>query len=329
MNKNYLYGVIAFITGSFMIVELIFSIISGSLTLQADSFHMISDLSAIFISWFSYRKSLENSTENYTYGLKRFEIIGGLINSVFLLGTCFNIFLESIHRLISIKENSEQIEREIDTVILIGGLGLGINVIIFILVYCSGMEQSHGHSHEEHHDDHKELNTNLKALIMHVLGDALGSVGVVISGLIIKYVKSDYKFYSDPICSLLIIFIIIYNVYPVLKRCINILLQNVPLNIDIQKLKSELLNLPEVVNIHDLHIWQLDDNINIATLHYVLNNNVVGEVDLKIKNILHKYNIHSSTLQVEYTQNCNEITCDNKNCDSNKCCLREKVVVSI
>ena len=77
--------------------------------------------------------------------MKRFEIIGGLINSVFLLGTCFNIFLESIHRLISIKENSEKIEREIDTVILIGGLG--INVIIFLLVYCSSMEQSHGHSH--------------------------------------------------------------------------------------------------------------------------------------------------------------------------------------
>jgi len=127
-----------------------------------------------------------------------------------------------------------------------------------------------------------------------------------------------------------------------LKRCINILLQNVPAGIDVQSIKSELLNIPEVINVHDFHVWQLNDNINIATLHYLIKMNsrndrdlkitniidlkITNIIDLKIKNILHKYNIHSSTLQVELVedsnekQNCNEITCDNDNCEKNKCC---------
>ena len=131
---NILYFTIAFITGSFMCIELVFSIFSGSLSLQADSFHMISDLLAILVSWYSHEKSKQTSSNKFTYGLKRFEIIGGLINSVFLLGTCFNLLLESIHRITDIEENSEQIGNEIDTVIIIGGLGLVINLLIFVLL---------------------------------------------------------------------------------------------------------------------------------------------------------------------------------------------------
>lgn len=303
----------------FMLVELIVGIIANSLTLQLDSFHMITDLIAVCIGWYATLNSSKQDKNN-SYGLKRLEIIGAFFNSVFLLGVCFNLAIETIHKFINIKEGSEIIEKNIDTVMIVGGLGLFVNILMFLLLH---LNIEHNHHHDHHHHD-----TNLKAVALHVLGDMLGSIAVIFSGLIIKYVNYTWKFYVDPICSILIIFIILFNLKPVILRCYNILIQNIPEDIDIQKITNEILKIKGIKSIHDFHIWQLDDNIYIATLHYVIDTyeSRSNNLNSNIKKILHKYNIHSSTLQIEfdYSLNCNEIVC-REDCNNYKCCKNDNI----
>ena len=96
---------------------------------------------------------------------------------------------------------------------------------------------------------------NVKAVFMNVIGDALGSIAVMVSGFIIKYTKGNIRFIADPICSLLIVFIIVSNTLPILKKAYNVLLHCTPEGISILNISNKITQLPTVLNVHDFHVW--------------------------------------------------------------------------
>ena len=309
------------LTGGFFLVELIIGIQINSLALQADAFHMASDVLALLIGYYTLHITNREKNDIQTYGWSRSEVIGALINCVFLLSTCFNITLEAIHRLTDIDEIKYTLGNETDKLLIVAAVGLFIN-IIGLFIFSHGHSHGHSHSHSHSHT-HSPTNSNLnvQAVFMHVLGDALGSIGVIISGLIIKYCEGDIRFISDPLCSFFIVFIIIFNTLPIFKNSYHILLQSTPNDINIQEIQQHLQNIPDIISSHDLHVWQLNTDRILATMHIIIQSNKTSQqiTDIldQVKLYLHKINIHDSTIQIEFdiqeNEKCREPICS-QNC---------------
>lgn len=288
----------------YFVIELIYGFILNSITLKTDAFHMLSDIISILISFYCEKLSTKEKNKNTTYGWVRSKVIGSFTNTIFLVSITFHLFLESIEIFI-LSEKNDKLEEDVNTLLIVGLIGLIINLVSMILF----------------HKDHKH-SLNIQALFLHFIADTLSSVLVIISGIVIKYVNNeDIKLYIDPICSMLIAFMIIIPAIKLYLEGFKILLQYSPSKINIENLRNDLLNIEFVKNIHELHIWTLDEDKYIGTLHFTIKPNTSFDIN-KIKEIMHSYDIHSTTIQPEFGINdiiCNDIICDNL-CNSKKCC---------
>jgi len=269
-------------TGSFMMVELIVGNYTNSMALVADSFHMLSDVIALMIAYISVRISPREWQKN-TYGYARAEVVGALINAVFLFALCFSIAVESFKRFLLI----EHIE-DPEMIMIVGGVGLAINVFGMCLFGDShgghghshgGNDHSHGgHGHSHEKDQKKEIENktkgcsdvkekggidtgaqmNIKGVFLHVMADALGSVVVLISASVIWLTDWEYKDYLDPLLSLVIVVIICVTTWPLLRDSTLVLLNSIPPHIDLVSLQTDLVNtVPGISSIHELHVWRL------------------------------------------------------------------------
>jgi zinc transporter 1 len=156
----------------------------------------------------------------------------------------------------------------------------------------------HGHSHGD---------LNMQGVFLHVLGDALGNIGVIASALFIWLTNFSWRFYSDPLISLIITVIILCSAIPLCKAASRILLQAVPAGLSIDDIKQDITDLPDVVSCHHLHVWQLSDTKLVASLHVQVAFEFKGEgsqrymqLARQIRKCLHEYGIHSSTIQPEF-----------------------------
>ncbi|ORY48677.1 cation efflux protein [Rhizoclosmatium globosum] len=166
--------------------------------------------------------------------------------------------------------------------------------------------EPHGHSHEhQHHSEHAHAhdhshghdhgNMNMHGLFLHVLGDALGSVGVIISSLIIMYANGSWRYYMDPLISLLISALIISSAIPLVRSASFILLQGVPSNVSMDKLRQEISSLAGVLDVHEFHVWGLSDSKNVASVHVRVQDPSSNppqsymEIAVAIKRLLHTY----------------------------------------
>jgi solute carrier family 30 (zinc transporter), member 1 len=366
-----------FLTGSFFVIELVVGIMIGSIALQADAFHMLSDLVALGMACYATSIVTKKETDKATFGMSRAEVIGGLVNSVFLLASCFFIALEVIQRFFEFEESHVQLA-QIDLLMIVGGVGLGINFIGMIIFGICG-DGSHGHSHgghghshgghghshgghghshggdahnhghnhghdhghnESNNDESKKQNKNIRALFLHIMGDALGSIGVIASGLIIKYVDSEYRYLSDPLISLFIIFLILGSAIPLVRECIHILMHKVPLHIDLKTIRKTIYSLKGVQDVHHLHVWQIDDAKIIASLHIKIDEFVdIDNTVIQVEKLFHDAGVHSTTIQVEIVSydridnnllnsgrnkieiaECVNIICGHARCTTDVCC---------
>lgn len=316
---------------------------SGSLSLVADAFHMLSDALALIIGLVTIFMSKRTSTKN-TYGWIRAEVLGPLVNSVFLVSMCLSILIKAIQRLFE----PEPLE-DINLLLCVGAIGLLINLLgLFVF--------GHGHSHNISHDLDQDMeddedgvvangdkemveknllvksdqaakkserkkkkktccsilsseaNMNMRAVFLHVLADALGSVIVIISGLVNKFqnelsVSEKMANLIDPVLCLCQVTLILCTAIPLLKESGLILLQTVPKDIEVAVLKQDLINhVPEISNVHELHVWKLTGHKIIATAHVVCHNEVeYMKIAARIKSFFHKKGIHSTTIQPEFT----------------------------
>lgn len=266
--------------------EITIGYMTGSLALVADSFHMISDILALSIALYaiSLAKKKPRSTQ-HTYGFSRAEIVGALVNSTFLLALAFSIILSSIQRFIDPVPVTAAF-----LVFCIGWAGLAVNVFGLFLFH-------------EHSDGNSQGMMNMQGVFLHVLGDALGSVGVIVSASVINWTNWNGRFYMDPALSLLIALIIITTTTPLFRKTANVVLHVAPPFAQVEELRKDISSLENVENVHEFHIWQLSDSKTVATIHIVVSSNTRSErseeIVSEIKDILHSNKVHSTTVQVE------------------------------
>jgi zinc transporter 1 len=336
-SRYWKYILMICIIGLFFIAELISGIIIRSLVVQADAFHMLSDVLALIIALISFRLTFLPSSETATFGYKRADVIGGLINGVYLLSTCFFISIDVIQRFANLQDVARNFGN-VNIMLIIGSVGVAVNILGVILFSCNckkkhddddSHDSSDSHDHGHHHDHgHNHHDMNVKALLLHMFGDILGSLSVVICGLIIKFVNNDIKYIADPIASLVIVVILIFSAVPIIKQCYSILAQRVPIEVDLPEMRKQLMGIDGIVEIHDFHVWQLTGKRYIGSVHVkLLNGTPLHETIDKIQRIMHDNNVHATTIQPEmsdvisiHRENCNDIICDDKKCKDNHCC---------
>jgi cobalt-zinc-cadmium efflux system protein len=262
------------------IAEIVGGLVSGSLALISDALHNFSDGIAIIISFIALKLKHQAHSYKHTFGLKRAEILAAVINSSVLIIISIYLFYESIDRFV----NPEIIKSEIMT--LVASVGLIANVIGTLL-----LKKDSKHS------------INIKSSYLHLLSDAISSIGVIIGGVII-YLWRIY--WIDPLLTVLIGVYILKQSYNILSDAIHILMEGAPSDISIENIRDEVELLPEVEDVHHLHLWMVGDNDTHLEAHINIKDMTISKSDVlrkRIERILtDKFNIQHVTLQFECNQ---------------------------
>ena len=261
------------------IAEFAGGILSNSLALMSDALHNLSDTFSIFISYVALIIGKKGSTKKNTFGYKRIEILAALLNAVILIVISLYLFYEAYHRLI----NPEPIQGKMMFIVAV--IGLLANLLSVFLL---------------HRDSAKNL--NIKAAYLHLLGDTLSSVGVIVASLLIFYLDI---YWIDPLLTFLIGIFILRATYGVLKETVEILMQSTPEYLNINEIKRRLESHTKIENIHHIHIWRLSDNQVHFECHADVSNNysmqeaneIRKELEVELKQT---FNIHHVTIQMEY-----------------------------
>eukprot|EP00358_Blepharisma_japonicum_P003615 CAMPEP_0202953176 /NCGR_PEP_ID=MMETSP1395-20130829/43912_1 /ASSEMBLY_ACC=CAM_ASM_000871 /TAXON_ID=5961 /ORGANISM="Blepharisma japonicum, Strain Stock R1072" /LENGTH=269 /DNA_ID=CAMNT_0049665841 /DNA_START=80 /DNA_END=885 /DNA_ORIENTATION=- len=235
---------------------------------MTDAAHMFSDLSGFAIAIASLYISSRPASSQLTYGYHRAEIIGAIMSVALIWGLTIWLFYEAVIRV--------QNPKEVDGVIMLvtAGIGLVCNIVMGWMLHSShlhGVGHSHGHEHSHDHKEkikdtpskgrkektgHKlEEDVNIRAASLHVLGDLLQSVGVTIAAICIV-INPDWSI-ADPICTFIFSVIVAGTTLPIMKECIKVLMEGTPINVDLDSLVNDILEIDEVYDIHDLHVWSL------------------------------------------------------------------------
>lgn len=264
---------------SISIVQVVGGIISNSLSLISDATHNLGDTSAIFIAFLAGKHAGKKPNARKTFGYKRVEILAALFNAVMLIAICIFLFVEAYERFI----NPQPIKCGIMLTVAI--LGLLANLISVLVLQ---KEKSH--------------NLNIRAAYLHLLGDTLSSVAVIVGGIAILVWQ---VYWLDPLITVAVGIYIIYHTWGIVRQTVDILMQATPRHIDIQKIKQSVEALPQVENIHHLHIWQMDDE----QIHLEAHLNICKDLPLSetqnirnnVENVLrNNFGISHITLQIEY-----------------------------
>ena len=264
---------------AFMVIEAIFGFLSNSLALISDAFHMLSDAAALFLSLMAFKISEKRANLKKTFGYKRVEIIAAFVNASALIALGIFVIIEAVVRFFS----EPQIEAE--TMLAISILGFAVNLIVAIYMHKSS--------------DIKE-NLNIKGAYLHVLGDTLGSVGAIIAALVImKFGLTQ----ADSIASIFVSILIIKSGFGLLKDSFNILIEAVPVDLNMDEILAIIKGVDGVRQVHDLHIWAISAGSNALIAHVVADDALsVGEISKMIKHIEHELfhvGIGHVTLQFE------------------------------
>jgi len=265
------------ITFAIFLLELCGGFISNSLSLKSDAAHLFGDVLALGLSYIAARLALLPPSSKRTFGYHRAEVLAAVFNGLTLFFLAGYIFYESYHRIL----NPQPIKSGIMFLVAIVGL-IGNLYVVFKL-----------------HSFSKE-NLNIRAAYLHIIGDMLGSVGVVAGSLIIMTTKS---YLADPIISVFIGLIIIYGAIGILKEGANILLEGTPLSINYDELKSDIGKIEGVLSVHDLHVWTISSSNLILTAHIKVSDqsthqsgDILGAINEMVRK---KYGIGHITIQTE------------------------------
>lgn len=261
------------------IAEVIGGIFANSLSLLSDALHNLSDAFALFIAWVANKISQKKSNENKTFGYKRVEILAALLNAIILIVISIYLFFEAYSRLL----NPEEIKGGI--MLIVAFIGLGANVGAIFLIQKDARK-----------------NLNIKAAYLHLLGDTISSVAVIIGGVLIYY----YDIYwIDPLITFLIGIYILKETWHILREAVDILMQSAPRNVNIRDIKDQLVKIQGIDNIHHIHVWNLNEKQTNFECHIDLNSDLkvseTSKIKEKVVKLLHdEFDIDHVTIQFEY-----------------------------
>ena len=266
-----------FLTFAFVIFEAAAGIFGNSLALLTDAGHNLTDVIALGLSWFAIHLTAQPANARKTYGYHRAGILAAVINSTTLIIIALGVFYEAYQRFIT--------PSEVNSKILIG---VGLVAVIINLVTALLVRRG------------SEKDLNLRSAFVHLMGDVLSTIGAVIAGVIIYFTKANWL---DPLVSVLIGFLILYNAWGILRDAMDILLESTPRDVDITTMVDDLVKVDGVLGVHDLHVWSLTQNLRTMSAHILTENIPISagaDIQRKVNEILyHRYNVGHATLQLE------------------------------
>mmetsp|Transcript_11640 Transcript_11640/g.21069 ORF Transcript_11640/g.21069 Transcript_11640/m.21069 type:complete len:367 (+) Transcript_11640:124-1224(+) len=330
--------VASFLCLAFMIIEMIGGYYAGSLAIMTDAAHLMSDLGGFVLSLVAISVGELPGDHSMSYGYARAEVIGALVSVMFIWALTGVLLFFALIRLFH--------PQPVDGLLMLvlGIIGLSINIVLgFVL----GHNHHHAHSHDDHshshhhHDDHDEENgertellhngdhhhshshpshnhrhgssVNMQAAYLHVLGDILQNVGVILAALVIWW-KPSWTL-ADPLCTLLFTIIVMITTWPLVKDTVNVLMEGIPKGVHLQDIINSLGKVQGVLDVQDLHVWSLTlggapalsvhVNTRESEQHYVLK-----RVQKLLKN---RFGVLHATIQVNCVQ---EDCCDDANNES-------------
>ena len=232
-----------FLNLSFTIIEIIGGIVTNSVAILSDAVHDLGDSFTLGLSWYFQKLSKKPRSNVFTYGYKRFSLLGAIINSLILLVGSVVILLHAIPRLLQPQKP------DVTGMILLAIIGVFINGLAVLRL-------------------RKGSSINERVVSLHLMEDVLGWIAVLVGAVIMYFIDAPI---IDPILSIGITLYIFFNVFRNMRESLRIILQGSPVKISIDEVKKVLLSLTYVDSIHDLHVWSVDSEFNILTIHIVLN----------------------------------------------------------
>jgi cobalt-zinc-cadmium efflux system protein len=282
INRSFIIGIALNVV--YVIVEIIYGFQQNSTSLLSDAAHNVGDISGLLLAFLAFRLIKIKSNDTFTYGFKKGSIVASFINSVLLAFAIGAIAWEGVHKII----NPSPLNGT--TIMWVALVGVAINFISAMLFKKNQKED-----------------LNIKAAYWHLMADALVSLGVVLSGILIHY----FKWYAlDGITAIIIAIVVLLSTWNLFKDSVIAILDGVPASVDIEEIKTHLLHVKGVLNIHHLHIWGMSTNENAMTAHIQIDDaNQIPTIKKALKEELEEHNIKHSTLEFEFIEeNCTETT---------------------
>lgn len=268
------------ITSAIMLLEFFGGLWTNSLALLSDSGHMLSDAGALALSLFAVWLAAKPASPRRTYGYHRFEILAALFNAATLFVIAVFIVIEAYHRWS-------------DPPTVASGAMMGIAVIGLAANLASAWTLTRK-------GDVKD-NVNLRSAYLHVLGDALGSVGAIVAGLLMYF----FGWYAaDPLISVFVALLILRGAWGVMKHTLHVLMEGTPSGVDQAEVKRTLSGIPGVVDVHDLHIWTITSGLDSLSCHLLIEDGGDSQAVLQeaVSTVERRFRIAHATIQVETSQ---------------------------
>jgi cobalt-zinc-cadmium efflux system protein len=271
----------------FAIFELFGGLYTNSVAILSDALHDFGDSLSIGLAFYFQKKSLKKRDASFSYGYKRFSLLGAFINSVVLITGSVFIIVEAVERL----ANPEPVNAT--GMIILALVGVGVNAVALLKLK-------------------KGNSINERVIALHFLEDVLGWVAVLIGSVVMLFFDVPIL---DPILSLAIAIFILFNVFKNLRHFFGIILQGIPQNIDVTEIRNKVRSLPAIKDIHDVHAWSMDGDYNVMTIHLVLKQstqpNEIITIKKEVRHLLEDLNIQHITIETEYE---NDDSCTLENC---------------
>ena len=270
-------GLAGLLTGGFMFAEIVGGLFAGSLALLADAGHMLTDFASLALAWLGFRLTRRPADWRRTYGFDRFAVLVAFVNGIALFAIAAWIVSEAVQRL------SSPIEVRGAPMLWIATAGLAVNVLSFFVLRSGDRD-----------------NLNIRAAVLHVIGDLLGSVAAVVAALVILYTG---WMPIDPLLSIVVALIILRSAWRVVADSGHILLEGSPPDVDSRALRDRLRSaLPFVLDVHHVHAWSISQERPMVTLHASLAASTDSAMAVReIKRLLAaEFRITHATIEIEY-----------------------------
>jgi cobalt-zinc-cadmium efflux system protein len=272
-------GVAFVLNFSFAIFELAGGIWTNSLAITSDAIHDLGDSLSLALAWYLERYAGRGGDSRFSYGYRRFSLLGALINTVILLLGSVYILSEAIPRLINPEPTNAQ------GMIIFAVVGIAVNGMAALRLRGTD-------------------SMNARVVSLHLLEDVFGWIAVLIVSLVLLFTD---LYILDPLLSILITLFILYNVIRNLRKTLALFLQGVPDNLNLLAIQDQILSIEEVQSTHNTHVWSLDGVHHVLSSHIVLADNVSKDdlicVREKIKEKLRQFDLSHSTIEIEFGDN--------------------------
>jgi len=270
-------GIVLVISIAIFVIEIVGGILSNSLALVADSFHVMLDFTAIGVSLIAFRIAKKPSSSEFSFGFHRAEIVAALINGISLIAIAIFVFYEAYRRFL------DPPQVNIDILLGFALAGFFSNIAMAIL-----LKKESG------------SNLNVKGSYVHVLGDMISSIGVIAGAVLMIFVN---YFVIDVLVSIAIGILIIRSGIILCKECLHVFMEGTPNEIKISQISDELQKFKEIVEVHDLHVWTLTSNVFAMSIHVKVKQEFgryTNELLKKINQTMRdKFGINHCTIQLE------------------------------